>query len=71
MKRLVIAALMLAALPAQAQAPSLSQRWAGHWFGSGQPGDRSQMFIDTFNPDGSFRALHRAWLLDVPLLLDV
>jgi hypothetical protein len=60
MRRVVFAALLLAALPAHAQGPSLSQRWAGHWFGSGQPGDRSQMFIDTFNPDGSFRALHRA-----------
>jgi hypothetical protein len=61
MKRVLIAALlMLTALPALAQRPPLSTLWVGHWFGSGQTGDRSQMFIDTFNPDGSFRALHRA-----------
>ena len=68
MKRiLVAAALLLAASPALAQAPKpstqkprpLAERWAGIWFGSGQPGDRSQMYIDSFNADGSFRNQHR------------
>ncbi len=61
MKRVLIAAaLVLMASPVLAQNPPLSTLWLGHWFGSGQPGNRSQMFIDTFNLDGSFRALHRA-----------
>lgn len=54
---LVTAALLLAALPAAAQ----KKPWpvAGVWFGTGQRDDRSQMYIDTFNPDGSFRVHHR------------
>ena len=61
MKRLLLAAaLLLLASPALAQKPrSMTERWAGSWFGSGQPNDRSQMYIDTFNPDGSFRNQHR------------
>jgi len=62
MKRLaLVLAVSLAAQPAlaQKQAP-LRERMVGIWFGSGQPGDRSQMYIDHFNLDGSFRALHRA-----------
>lgn len=47
-------ALMLAVVPAQAAAPL-----AGTWFGSGQPWDRSAMYIDTMAPDGSFHAHHR------------
>lgn len=56
---LVLAAL-LATQPvlAQAQAP-LRDRMVGIWFGSGQPGDRSQMYIDHFNADGSFNNQHR------------
>ena len=54
MKRWV-AALLLMPLPAMA-APS----WlAGTWFGTGQPGDRSEMFLDTMGADGKFRAHHR------------
>ena len=60
MRRAVTVALLLAASPACAQGPSLTQRWTGHWFGTGQPGDRSQMYIDSFEPDGSFHVLHRA-----------
>ena len=58
MRPLLLAALLLAAAPALAQKP-LPQRWAGIWFGTGQPGDRSEMYIDTFNADGSFRDHHR------------
>ena len=64
MKRLVfMMALLLAASPALAQKPAaqkpLAERWVGAWFGSGQPGDRSQMYIDYFNADGGFRNQHR------------
>ena len=58
MKRvLLLAALLLAAAPAMAQ----KKPWpvAGIWFGSGQLDDRSQMYIDTFRPDGSFHVHHR------------
>jgi hypothetical protein len=55
---LVVMALLLA-LPALGQGASMQQRWAGSWFGTGQPDDRSEMFIDTFNADGSFRNQHR------------
>ncbi|HJR56256.1 MAG TPA: hypothetical protein VJ798_06735 [Rhizomicrobium sp.] len=53
----LVAALLLAAAPALAQ----KKPWpvAGIWFGSGQIDDRSQMYIDTFNPGGSFHAHHR------------
>lgn len=54
---LLAAALLLAASPVAAQ----KKPWpvAGVWFGSGQPNDRSQMYIDYFNADGSFRNHHR------------
>lgn len=52
--RRVLAALLLAAFPASAAAPL-----AGTWFGSGQPWDRSAMYVDTMAPDGSFHAHHR------------
>ncbi len=58
MKRiLLVAALLLAAAPALAQ----KKPWpvAGIWFGTGQPDDRSQMYIDNFGADGSFRNQHR------------
>jgi hypothetical protein len=60
MKRAVLMAMaLLLALPAMAQGPSLQQRWVGSWFGTGQPEDRSEMFIDTFHADGSFSNQHR------------
>jgi len=43
---------------AQKQAP-LRERMVGIWFGSGQPGDPSQMYIDHFNADGAFHNEHR------------
>lgn len=59
MKRaLLVCLLLLAAAPALAQ-KSLSQRMVGSWFGTGQPDDRSEMFIDSFNADGSFHDQHR------------
>jgi len=62
MKRIALGlALLLAAQPVLAQKPApMQDRMVGIWFGSGQPGDRSQMYIDTFNADGTFHALHRA-----------
>lgn len=57
MKRL-LPALLLLATPAFAQP---SGDWIhGRWFGSGQPNDRSQMWLDVTAPDGSFHVLHRA-----------
>ncbi len=54
----LVLAVLLAAQPALAQG-SVQGRMAGIWFGSGQPGDQSQMYIDHFNADGSFRSDHR------------
>ena len=50
-----IALLLLTALPAQAATFPV----AGDWFGTGQPEDRSEMYIDHFGADGSFRNQHR------------
>jgi hypothetical protein len=36
-------------------APSL----AGNWFGSGQPANKSAMYLDRMFPDGTFRVHHR------------
>jgi len=52
--RLVLALLVLAALPARA-APPL----AGTWFGYGQPWNKSAMYLDTMEPNGRFHAHHR------------
>lgn len=58
----VLAVLLLLAPPAFA--PAFAQgnsAWLhGHWFGSGQPDDRSQMWLDLTAPDGSFHVFHRA-----------
>jgi hypothetical protein len=55
MRRVLAALLLMASLPASA-APS----WlAGTWFGTGQPGDRSEMFLDTMGGNGQFHAHHR------------
>ena len=54
--RLALCGLLLA-LPAAA-AP---QSWmVGNWFGSGQPNDKSQMWLATASADGRFHVLHRA-----------
>ena len=47
---------LLWAAPACAFAPAALQ---GNWFGTGQPEDRSEMYIDHFLPGGVFRAEHR------------
>lgn len=56
--RVILPALLLLATPAFAQGGA---DWIhGRWFGSGQPQDRSQMWLDRTAPDGSFHVLHRA-----------
>ena len=58
MRLLLPALLLVVAMPAFAQS---SGDWIhGRWFGSGQPNDRSQMWLDITAPDGSFHVLHRA-----------
>jgi hypothetical protein len=54
MKRL-LPLLLLIVLPAQAATYPV----AGVWFGTGQPDDKSEMYIDTFGADGSFHNQHR------------
>ena len=57
MKRPLLFGLLLLALPASA-AP---QSWmVGTWFGSGQPNDKSEMFIAHMLPNGDFAAQFRA-----------
>ena len=54
-KRLIFCAMLFSA-PAAAAPES----WlAGHWFGSGQPNDKSQMWLDETSADGEFHILHR------------
>lgn len=48
-------ALLLLTAPALA-APSYM---IGTWFGTGQPNDRSSMYIDRMRPDGSWRGEYR------------
>ena len=52
---MVSALFLLAALPASAATYPV----AGDWFGTGQPDDRSEMYIDHFGADGSFHNQHR------------
>lgn len=56
MKHILAIALLCAALPVSAAAWPM----AGAWFGTGQPGDRSSMYIDNFMPDGRFAGHFRA-----------
>lgn len=55
MRRILAALLLLlAAAPAQAQS------WMhGSWFGEGQPGDKSSMYLDHLLPSGEFRGEYR------------
>ena len=55
MMRWLAALLLMASLPAAAAPPWL----AGKWFGTGQPGDRSEMFLDSMGADGKSQAHHR------------
>jgi len=43
---------------------------AGSWFGTGQPDDKSEMYIDTFNADGSFHNQHR-WCRQGKIAMEV
>ena len=55
MNRFFLCAL-LSVTPAQA-----ADSWlVGRWFGSGQPDDRSQMWLENGTADGKFHVLHRA-----------
>jgi hypothetical protein len=58
MRRLALFLLALAAVPAPASAYTAAAV-AGTWFGTGQPEDRSEMYIDHFLPNGVFTARHR------------
>ena len=53
--RLVIAACLLLMTPALAE-PSYM---VGTWFGTGQPHDRSSMYIDRMRPNGTWRGEYR------------
>jgi hypothetical protein len=56
MRRVVaLMALLASAVPCAAAPATL----VGNWFGTGQPDDRSEMYIDHFLPGGGFRAEHR------------
>ena len=55
MRRLFPIFALLAALPASAAPYPM----AGSWFGTGQPDDRSEMYIDYFDADGGFHNHHR------------
>jgi len=55
MRRLLVALALLAAPPACAATYPM----AGAWFGTGQPDDKSEMYIDTFSADGGFHNQHR------------
>ena len=55
-------ALLLLTAPAFA-APSYM---VGTWFGTGQPHDRSSMYIDRMRPDGSWRGEYRTCVKGKP-----
>lgn len=52
--RLILALALFVAVPAQAALPVV-----GHWFGYGQPWNKSAMYLDSMEPDGRFHAHHR------------
>ena len=63
MRRLSVA-LLLAFLAT----PAMAQAWmVGTWFGTGQPGDRSSMYIDRMRKDGSWRGEYRTCVKGKPL----
>lgn len=55
MRRLVACLVLLLSPSAAFGQSSL----AGNWFGYGQPGDKSAMYLDRMLPDGTFRVHHR------------
>ena len=60
-RRAALLALLLpsAGLCAAAPAPPSPSLWAGVWFGTGQPDDKSEMYIDYFVAGGTFHNHHR------------
>ena len=60
--RWLLAAFLLTAAPAAA-APSYM---VGTWFGNGQPGDKSAMYIDRMRADGSWRGEYRVCIKGKP-----
>lgn len=58
MKRVPLLVLLLAAAPAFAASPN---EWVvGRWLGTGQPNDKSEMWLAEAYPDGRFHVLFRA-----------
>ena len=53
--RWLLAALLLTA----AKAPAPPSYMVGTWFGNGQPGDKSAMYIDRMRADGTWRGEYR------------
>jgi hypothetical protein len=47
-----LAAALVMTIPAHAAAPSI----VGNWFGTGQPGDKTSMYLDKFQADGKFHS---------------
>lgn len=56
MRRILLAVILLAA---PALADEAAPWMVGTWFGTGQPNDRSSMYIDRMRPDGSWRGEYR------------
>ena len=54
--RAALFAVLAFDVPASAATPATL---LGNWFGTGQPEDRSKMYLDHFLPGGVFRAEHR------------
>lgn len=54
MRRMLAGLLLLSATPASAQS-----FMHGSWFGEGQPGDKSSMYLDHLLPSGEFRGEYR------------
>lgn len=64
MKRAVFSLVLFTALPvlclfAPVPARGATYPMAGSWFGTGQPDDKTEMYIDTFGADFSFHNQHR------------
>jgi hypothetical protein len=58
-RRLVCAALCLAATPAVSTSLWAAPNLAGIWFGQGQPGDRQSMYLDRLTADGRIHSRFR------------
>ena len=58
MRKLILAAAVLAPLSSAAAAPFL----VGTWYGEGQPNDKHEMWVARMSPDGAFHAQFRICL---------